>query len=49
MRQQIDQRGPVGVAVGLLMRRLTKRYLEMEAHGLKARSEQLRRRDASTA
>jgi uncharacterized protein YndB with AHSA1/START domain len=42
VRQSIDQRGPVGVLVGLLMRRMTKRYLELEAAGLKARSEQLR-------
>jgi uncharacterized membrane protein len=40
VRQQIDQRGPVGALVGLLMRRMTKRYLELEAAGLKARSEQ---------
>jgi uncharacterized membrane protein len=40
VRQQIDQRGPVGALVGLLMRRMTKRYLEIEAAGLKARSEQ---------
>lgn len=40
VRQQIDQRGPVGAAVGILMRRMTKRYLEMEAAGLKARCEQ---------
>ena len=44
VRQRIDQRGPVGVAVGVLMRRLTKRYLDLEAQGLKARSEQLHRR-----
>jgi hypothetical protein len=49
VRQRIDQRGPIGVAVGALMRRLTKRYLHLEAQGLKARSEQLRRRDASPA
>jgi uncharacterized membrane protein len=41
VRQQIDQRGPVGVLVGLLIRGMTKRYLELEAAGLKARSEQL--------
>jgi uncharacterized membrane protein len=40
VRQQIDQRGPIGASVGLLMRRMTKRYLELEAAGLKARSEQ---------
>jgi uncharacterized membrane protein len=48
VRQRIDQRGPVGVAVGLLMRRLTRRYLDLEGSGLKARSEQ-RRHDASSA
>ena len=37
VRQRIDQRGPVGVVVGVLMRRLTKRYLDLEARGLKAR------------
>ena len=45
VRQQIDQRGPAGIAVGLLMRRMTKRYLDLEAAGLKARSEQLYRLD----
>ena len=42
VRQSIDQRGPIGLLVGLLMRRMTKRYLNLEAAGLKARSEQLR-------
>jgi len=42
VRQRIDQRGPVGVVVGALMRRLTRRYLELEAQGLKAHSEGLR-------
>ncbi|MGV0791429.1 SRPBCC family protein [Mycolicibacterium sp. XJ1819] len=45
VQQQIDQRGPVGLAVGVLMRRMTKRYLDLEAAGLKARSEQLHRLD----
>ncbi|MDQ1467228.1 MAG: hypothetical protein QOH10_1643 [Actinomycetota bacterium] len=47
VRQRIEQRGPVGVAVGVLMLRLTRRYLDLEAQGLKACSEGLRRRDAS--
>jgi hypothetical protein len=42
VRQQLDQRGPVGSMVGLLMRGMTRRYLALEAAGLKARSEQLR-------
>jgi uncharacterized membrane protein len=49
VRQRIDQRGPVGMVVGALMRRLTRRYLELEAQGLKATSEGLRRRDGSSA
>jgi uncharacterized protein YndB with AHSA1/START domain len=39
VRQRIDQRGPLGVLVGVLVRRLTRRYLDLEAHGLKGRSE----------
>jgi uncharacterized membrane protein len=48
VRQRIDQRGPMGVVAGVLMLRLTKRYLELEAQGLKARTEQMRRHDASS-
>jgi hypothetical protein len=48
VRQRIDQRGPVGVTVGLLMRRLTRRYLTLEGDGLKARSEERARRGAPT-
>jgi uncharacterized membrane protein len=35
----IEQRGPLGLLVGLLTRRLTVRYLEQEAQGLRARCE----------
>ena len=48
VRQRIDQRGPAGVVVGVLMRRLTRRYLELEAQGLKRRSEQLSMPDGSS-
>ena len=47
VRQRIDQRGPIGALVGAMMRRTTRRYLELEAQGLKARSEQ-RHRDAAS-
>jgi uncharacterized protein YndB with AHSA1/START domain len=43
VRQAVDQQGLVGALVGRLMLRTTRRYLEMEAQGLKGRSEQLRR------
>ena len=50
VHQHIDQRGPVGALVGRLMLRTTKRYLELEGQGLKARvAEQPRRRDAAPA
>lgn len=42
VKQRLDQQGPVGSLVGRLMRGTTKRYLDLEAKGLKARSEQLR-------
>lgn len=48
VRQQLDQRGPIGALVGLFMRGMTRRYLDLEAAGLKARSEQ-RRGDGPTA
>lgn len=41
VRQQLDQRGVLGALVGRLMVKKTKRFLELEAQGLKARSEQL--------
>lgn len=49
VRQRIDQRGPIGVLVGALMLRLTKRYLELEAQGLRARCEARVRSGASPA
>jgi uncharacterized membrane protein len=45
VRQELDQRGVLGSVVGRLMVKKTKRFLELEAHGLKARSEQLSRAD----
>jgi hypothetical protein len=41
VRQWIDQRGVVGVLVGVAMRSMTQRYLNLEAAGLKTRSEHL--------
>ena len=46
--QGIEQAGPLGGIVARLARRMTVRYLELEAQGLKARSEQLHR-DATAA
>jgi uncharacterized membrane protein len=36
----VDQRGPLGVVAALMLRRLTRRYLAMEAAGLKLASEE---------
>jgi uncharacterized membrane protein len=47
VRQQLDQGGVLGGLVGRLMVKKTKRFLELEAQGLKARSEQLSRADGS--
>jgi uncharacterized membrane protein len=49
VRQQLDQRGPVGALVGRLMKRMTVRYLDLEAQGLKARSEGQCRLDGPVA
>jgi uncharacterized membrane protein len=40
VRQQLDQRGALGALVGRLMVKKTKRFLELEAQGLKACAEQ---------
>jgi uncharacterized membrane protein len=47
VRQQLDQRGVLGALVGRLMVKKTKRFLDLEARGLKARSEQLSRADGA--
>ena len=41
VKQRLDQQGPVGGLIARLMRGTTRRYLDLEANGLKARSEQL--------
>jgi hypothetical protein len=46
-RQGIDQRGFLAPAIGLFTARVTERYLEMEARGLKARSERIRADDGT--
>jgi uncharacterized membrane protein len=43
VRQQLDQRGVLGALVARLMVKKTKRFLELEAQGLKTRSEQIHR------
>jgi len=41
VRQELEQRGLIGALVGRLMLKKTKRFLKLEAQGLKNRSEQL--------
>lgn len=47
VRQQLDQGGALGALVGRLMAKKTKRFLDLEAQGLKARSEHLSRADGA--
>ncbi|MBV8930305.1 MAG: SRPBCC family protein [Mycobacteriaceae bacterium] len=47
VRQELDQHGVVGAVLARVMRRMTRRYLQMEAEGLTARTE--RRVDGPTA
>lgn len=49
VRQELAQRGIVGSVVGVLMRQMTRRYLAMEAQGLKTRSEGLQKLRGSNA
>ena len=46
VRQEIHQGGVLGALIGALLTKTTKRYLDMEAAGLKARSEDASRRAA---
>jgi hypothetical protein len=39
VRQRFEQRGLIGAVVGRLLAGMTRRYLRMEADGLKAASE----------
>ncbi len=47
VRQQLVQRGVLGALVARLMAEKTKRFLQLEAQGLKNRSEHLRRVDGT--
>ncbi|GAY19347.1 SRPBCC family protein [Mycobacterium sp. shizuoka-1] len=49
VRQELEQRGVLGSVVGALTHRMTRRYLALEAQGLKACSEgRWKRRGANT-
>jgi uncharacterized membrane protein len=48
VHQRLDQGGPVGALVGRAMRRMTRRYLDLEAQGLKRHSEGVARLNGTT-
>lgn len=48
VRQRLEQSGLVGVVTGRLIRSLTRRYLDLEAQGLKATAEERHARAPST-
>jgi hypothetical protein len=49
VRQRIDQRGAVGLLSAVAMHRLVRRYLALEAGGLKRRVEELYRSGAPSS
>ena len=49
VRQRLELRGALGILTVVLRRRLMRRYLDMEAAGLKHRVEQLSGKSAATA
>ncbi len=49
VRQRITYHGPIGLVSGVVMHRLTRRYLALEAAGLKGRVEEARRTGAAPA
>jgi hypothetical protein len=49
VRQQLDQRGVIGALVGRLMVKKTRRFLELEAQGLKSRAEERSRASGPNA
>ena len=47
--QRIEHRGPIGTLTGVVLLPLTRRYLRLEAQGLKARCVQGQTRDGASA